>query len=701
MNNQRRTINFLFLFHISSILCITLGHSSSAEAVETVGWYDGDRYRLVQPDPNHLIVDKRSASGEILSKNKLLSKLPPNSAMVSESNSYLIVDASNTTDTPNLGDETTTRSAYLAHQAPNSARYFPLNQVIVHLRKAHDISNVRIWAKQNGLGVSKFEGVPGTYLIDCGGERNCRNASTYLYSRDEVKYAYPAWVKQRSLRILGDDPLFPQQWHLHNTGQNGIFGEDIRAFESWAFTSEGANHIIGIVDEGMEIAHPDLIENATPGLHWDYVESDADPTAGRHGTAVAGIAGARGGNALGVSGTAPFTGIAGIRLLDLSGFVSDLDEANALNHQRNQIAIYNNSWGPLDNGNLDGPSPMTIAAIEEGTSKGRQGRGSIYVWAAGNGKQANDNANYDGYANQPYVIAVSATNSSGIQTYYSEPGANIWLNAPGGDTSGWISTTDSSGPSGYSGTDYITSFGGASASSPQVAGVIAMMLDQNPNLSWRDIKLILAQSATQNDPTDADWVQNGAGYWINHKYGFGRVDAYEAVTSAATHTQLPALLQFEKGLSPNLPIPDNNSMGITSEIALENNHEIEFVQVTVDSDHPYWGDLKIELISPAGTISTLSETHNSSGSQLSGGWAFGSARYLGEQSAGIWRLRIADGAELDMGTLNTWTIKIYGHSAQGQAVGATPIPSLGLTGLLVLSLTLIIVAITQGSKQFS
>jgi kexin len=548
------------------------------------------------------------------------------------------------------------------------------------------------------MSVQEFEGLPGTYLIDCGWESKCREASTYLYSREDVKYAYSAWVRQRSLRSLGDDPLFPQQWHLHNTGQNGIFGEDIRALDSWIYTSDGANHIIGVVDEGVEIAHPDLIENATPGLHWDYVDSDADPTAGRHGTAVAGIAGARGGNALGVSGAAPFAGIAGIRLLDLSGFVSDLDEANALNHQSDQIAIYNNSWGPVDNGNLDGPSPMTIAALEQGTSNGRQGRGNIYVWAAGNGKLVNDNANYDGYANQPYVIAVSATNSSGIQTFYSEPGANIWLNAPGGDSSGLIATTDTSGPAGYSGTDYTTSFAGTSATSPQVAGVVAMMLDQNPNLSWRDVKLILAQSATRNDPADADWVQNGAGYWINHKYGFGRVDAFEAVTRASTHTPLPPLIQDEKGLSPNLPIPDNNPAGIASDITLENSYEIEFVQVMVDSDHPYWGDLKIELISPAGTVSTLSDTHNSSGNQLSGGWTFGSARYLGEQSAGTWRLQIADGALQDAGTLNSWTIRIYGHSTQGQGTGATPIPSLGLPGLLVLSLTLVITVATRRQK---
>jgi subtilisin-like proprotein convertase family protein len=98
------------------------------------------------------------------------------------------------------------------------------------------------------------------------------------------------------------------------------------------------------------------------------------------------------------------------------------------------------------------------------------------------------------------------------------------------------------------------------------------------------------------------------------------------------------------------------------------------------------------------TVSTLSDTHNSSGNQLSGGWTFGSARYLGEQSAGTWRLQIADGALQDAGTLNSWTIRIYGHSTQGQGTGATPIPSLGLPGLLVLSLTLVITVATRRQK---
>ena len=152
-----------------------------------------------------------------------------------------------------------------------------------------------------------------------------------------------------------------------------------------------------------------------------------------------------------------------------------------------------------------------------------------------------DNSNLDCRANLRYVIAVGAVNETGKQSYYSESGANVLISAPssdGKDTRG-IVTTDLSGELGYSDTSYFREFGGTSAATPVISGVAALLLEVNPDLTWRDVKKILALSAYQNDATDTEWIQNGAGHWINHKYGFGVVDAEAAVRLAYTWENLP------------------------------------------------------------------------------------------------------------------------------------------------------------------
>ena len=200
------------------------------------------------------------------------------------------------------------------------------------------------------------------------------------------------------------------------------------------------------------------------------------------------------------------------------------------------IDIYSNSWGPFDDGNrLEGPGPITIAAIENSIYNGRSGLGNIYTWAAGNGLEANDNSNYDGYASLRYAIAVSAITHYGDQSGYSEPGANILVTAhSNGGTPVYegITTTDITGTGGYSGGDVTHDFGGTSSATPLVSGVIALILESNPDLTWRDVQNILVHSSRKNDANDSSWFVNGGGLTVSHKYGFGAVDAGAAVSLA-------------------------------------------------------------------------------------------------------------------------------------------------------------------------
>jgi len=531
--------------------------------------------------------------------------------------------------------------------------------------------------KYNLERLKPFPFTRNTFLYRAGEPLHSLKVANDLYESGQVNYAYPNWLRSRSKRAIPDDPLFNDQWHLNNTGQGGgTAGEDVNITSVWDTYRASDTEVVAIVDDGLEIGHEDLLDNVLPGESYDYVGGDTDPTAGDHGTSCAGVAAATGFNGQGVTGAAPSAGLVGHRLL---GAETDTNEADALTRNNSLIDIYSNSWGPTDGGQvLEGPGPLTESALEWGVANGRGGLGSIYVWAGGNGYNS-DNSNYDGYTNSRYSIAVAASTNFGDRSSYSEKGANILVNAPSNGGSLGIATTDRTGADGYddgiytiSG-NYTNTFGGTSSATPLVSGIIALMLQANPTLTWRDVQHILIETAEHNDIGDADWVSNGAGYLINHKYGFGRIDAQAAVTAALTWTLLGAEANAQGTSSPNLLIPDNDLTGVNDSISIPIDISVEFVEVYFTAaDHTYWGDLEITLTSPDGTESVLAESHNSGDAYVYDNWRFGSVRHFGESSQGDWTLKVMDLQAGDVGTLESWTVKIYGTG------GEPPVANAGL-----------------------
>ena len=461
-----------------------------------------------------------------------------------------------------------------------------------------------------------------------------------------------------------NDPLFPDQWHLQNTGQGGgLPGADVNVMPAWAGGLTGKGIQIAIVDDGLEIRHEDLVANTNNTLHHDWIGNDNDPTGGSHGTSVAGIAAADGNNDRGIVGAAPDADLIGLRLL---GANSETNEASALNYHPDIVDLSSNSWGPADTGEqLAGPGPLTEAAITDGAIHGRGGKGIIYCWSGGNGGD-NDNSNYDGYANLRYTIAVAASTNRGKRAYYSEKGANILVNTPSSGGTLGITTTDRTGFNGYDFGNYTDKFGGTSASSPLACGLIALLLEANPNLGWRDVQFILATTAYQNDREDSDWMINGAGYPINHKYGFGRIDIAAAVETAKKWIPLDKEITTGGEASPISPIPDNNPNGIESSIEITQDFQVESVEVIFNADdHPFWGDLDVRLTAPSGTVSILAEQHDSGElhSAHYSNWRFTSIRHLGESSKGIWTLTVRDLAPGNTGTFQSWKLNIYGSKS--------------------------------------
>lgn len=234
-----------------------------------------------------------------------------------------------------------------------------------------------------------------------------------------------------------------------------------------------------------------------------------------------------------------------------------------------------------------------------------------------NGLQNNDNCNYDGYANSPYTIAVGAIGSDGVQSWYSEPCAAMLCVAPSSSLDLGITTTDLLAPNGYNPQgDCTSSFGGTSAACPMVSGVVALMLEANPNLGWKDVQAILIDSAVIVDENDTDWSYNGAGYAVNHKYGFGMVNAEQAVQLANTWKLgvfTTAINIHNESIAVNKAIPEFNSSNpnvtVVSSVFISTPFVVEHVQVFLVANHSQATDLEVVLTSPSGTKSVLAELH--------------------------------------------------------------------------------------------
>ncbi len=501
-----------------------------------------------------------------------------------------------------------------------------------------------------------------------------------------------------------NDPLYSDQWHLKNRGQagndkkHGTVGEDINVEPVWNSciddSCRGEGVRIVVVDDGLEIGHEDLRDNIVAGKSYNYINGGANPSAlpslllsddDRHGTSVAGIIAARDLNDVGVRGVAPRAELVGYNLLQAQTLANVSD---AMTRDAAQNHVSNNSWGvPDGTGRPTDSDVIWRTAIDTGHRTGRGGRGTVYVFPAGNGYFGvisdklvlSDNSNYDGYANYRGVVAVGSVTHSGKPSFYSEQGANLLVSAPGGETceTHAIVTTDSTGSGGYNSglsdndydnSNYTACFRATSAAAPMVSGVVALVLQANPNLGWRDVHAILARSARKNDPLQSDWKTNGAGLHVNHNYGFGVVDAEAAVLLAKNWINLSPEKKFSTSLERvDKKIGDNDGSSVDSilNVASSGITNIEFVEIRFSADdHPYLGDLEIVLVNQStGTTSRLAEKHvceSHECGQPYKNWRFGSTRHLGESADGDWQLIVRDKSESDEGTFQSWQLTFYG-----------------------------------------
>ena len=484
------------------------------------------------------------------------------------------------------------------------------------------------------------------------------------------------------------DPLYDDQWHF------SLIGDIETIWEEY----DGSGVTVVVYDEGVEYTHEDLAANYDASMHFTYDGITYDPmpidSQSGHGTSCAGIIGAVANNGLGGTGVAPGVTITGVNYLDDIQFqTQDIYDAGVLWAQN--FDIMSNSWGW--GGSFTRDQSLAVATSfashdmdlwEVLLEVGRDGLGTIIVQAAGN---ETNNASGDGWNVSRYSITIAAAEQTGEAADYTNFGSSILITAPASAV-----TTDLTGSAGYNkpGTsffdsdtfdeDYTSQFNGTSAATPTVSGVVALMLDANDGLGWRDVQTILALSASHTGSAMGgpgtgfevgDWqtvggnTWNGGGTMFHQSYGYGMLNAYAAVRMAEAWAVLSPIANVSSneqtatgdytGAAKN--IPDNAgevsvSMNVAQDIKVEN------IEITLTLTHANATQLNIWLEAPDGTrIQLMTEGDGSSRLMDSGlTWVFGVTSLQGYSSAGTWKVVFEDTATGETGKVTDASIEFFG-----------------------------------------
>ncbi|XP_053671627.1 furin-like protease 1, isoforms 1/1-X/2 [Anopheles nili] len=468
--------------------------------------------------------------------------------------------------------------------------------------------------------------------------------------------------KPYQLPIQLNDPKWPEMWYL-NRG-NGL---DMNVIPAWKEGVTGKGVVVTILDDGLELDHPDLEHNYDPYASYDVNSSDNDPMphydltdSNRHGTRCAGEVAATANNSKCAVGIAYGAKVGGVRMLD--GDVTDIVEARSLGHNSQHIDIYSASWGPDDDGKtVDGPGELATRAFIEGVRNGRGGKGSIFIWASGNGGREHDNCNCDGYTNSIWTLSISSTSQEGQVPWFSEMCSSTLATtySSGNTNEKQVITTDLHHTC-------TTSHTGTSASAPLAAGIAALVLEANRNLTWRDLQHIVVRTAKPGNLIDQNWSVNGVGRRVSHSFGYGLMDAAAMVRLARAWKTVPEQQVCEinaRHLDKQIPPRTKVSLQLIVEHCMGVNY-LEHVQAKITLTSQRRGDIKIFLTSPSGTRVTLltNRSHDLSRSGFNQ-WPFMSVHTWGEAPHGTWQLEIHnEGRLLGYSMIRGWSLVLYGTS---------------------------------------
>lgn len=578
---------------------------------------------------------------------------------------------------------------------------------------APDIEPVTWTEITNAAGLQLLkpvEGLPNTFVFQLtpSATENPVKIANRLISLPQVMVAEPNIIIAAQSFYRPRDPLYPQQWYLqHSGGSQLTLNSHIDVERAWDITRGVRSIVVAVTDDAIDLNHPDLQGIGKIVAPRDFKDQDFLPLSGNadenHGTACAGLCVAEE-NGAGIVGVAPGCALMPIRT---TGFLDDESIERIFNWAVTQgAAVISCSWGPAA---VNFPlSLRQSTALNRAATQGRQGKGCVIVFAAGNANRPiNGTINEQGWPNNvlsgatkwlvgfavhPDVIAVSASTSLAQKAAYSNWGNGISVCAPSNNAppgmwlqqTGYIPTpptvtgtlsglgmltSDRVGAPGYSSGDYTNDFGGTSSACPVVAGVAALVLSVNPDLTAAQVKQILQQTADKIVDTRADpqfgfrkGTYNEAGY--SEWFGYGKVNAYKAVTAGRQlFVAAPGVARrLTQANNSRVNIPDNNAQGITSAIAISDTGQLKDIQISIEIDHSFLGDLEINLIAPSNRRILLQSRTLGRNTRLQATYTLSTVpalrQLLNLPVRGNWQLSIVDRAAGDTGTLKGWQLNL-------------------------------------------
>ncbi len=453
------------------------------------------------------------------------------------------------------------------------------NRVLIRVHSANDLAGVLDRIQQPAVRRADDRSI----VVAFPSATEAVLASAQLASDPAVEAASPSRRRFNAAPHANwggapNDPFYPKQWHLEPSrgvlgAVPGSSGFEMRAV--WP-VSQGAGVTIAFVDNGLDATHPDLQEAFVPSLarNWFTLATNCAHASqsAYHGTAVAGLAAARGNNAIGITGVAPRVRLTGWVIFDAANNLPETENlATAFEYRPDAIRLQNHSWGNADIDFLYSTLVERIA-LSNATFHAHGGRGTIMVRSAGNtrtksvgGIQGVGDANLDAFGNEPGAITVAGLRRDGAVASYSAPGACLLLAAPGGEVAEGtrLFTLDPVGRAGQSTGDYLPEFHnfvGTSFAAPLISGLVALVLDVQPGIALPELQRLLVLSSWPLDSADPDLATNRAGLAFSHNVGFGTPDPALLLDLARRpgFTQ-PAAARLEVRIrqTNDLPIPDD------------------------------------------------------------------------------------------------------------------------------------------------
>ncbi len=599
---------------------------------------------------------------------------------------------------------------YQMQNSPHNWVYLT-DEITVQFAASTTAATMQAIATDNGLqAIQPVEGIPYTYVFRLTPQAtvNPIKLANQLMRRPDVLTAEPNVAMRAQLHYRPRDPEYGRQWYLNNTGGTQIASTaHISVEPAWDITRGIRSVVVAITDDGFDLNHPDFQGKGKVVSPQDLKARDTLPlpeaSQESHGTACAGVAIAEE-NETGIVGVAPGCSFMPIRT---TGFLDDQAIEDLFNWVIQKGAwVVSCSWGA--SAVYFSLSLRQRAAISRAATQGRNGKGCVIVFAAGNSNRPVSGAvneqgwpqnalsgvvNWlNGFAVHPDVIAVSASTSLGKKAAYSNWGEAIAVAAPSNNAppgiwlpqQGYVFTappvqtalpgvgvftTDRLGAAGYDPGSFTNTFGGTSSACPVVAGVAALVLSVNPYLTAREVKQLLQETADKIVDSDADpqfglrlGTYNASGH--SQWFGYGKVNAARAVEAA--RRKLPGAIAPSQWLqqqnTTSIEIPDSSPRGATSVIQIQDARPVRDIRITLDVEHSYLGDLEITLMPPQGESVLLQSRTLGRSDRLQTTYTLQTTpflQYLLNRSAkGVWQLRLIDQAPLNIGRLVSWQLSL-------------------------------------------